>query len=98
MAFNPFHGFRKHQKTFFAIMVIVCMFVFILQFGAGDAFTRALSWFGAGRGKGTVVATLNGTKVYETDLSQLNRQRSFASQFATYTFFTDPTAPFNVRL
>ena len=41
MAFNPFHGFRKHQKTLFAIMVIVCMFVFILQSGAGDVFSRS---------------------------------------------------------
>src|SRR5579872_3378372 len=79
MAFNPFHGFRKHQKTLFAIMVIVCMFVFILQFGAGDVFSRALNWIGGGRGKGTVVTTLNGTKVYETDLGQLYRERQMAA-------------------
>jgi hypothetical protein len=81
MAFNPFRAFRKHQKTFFAIMVIVCMFVFILQFGAGDVFTRALSWFGAGRGKGTLVATLNGNKVYEGDLGPLYRERELANFF-----------------
>jgi hypothetical protein len=79
MAFNPFHGFRKHQKTIFAILVIICMFVFILQFGAGDVFTRALGWFGAGRSKGTVVATLNGTKVYEPDLRQLYQERDMAN-------------------
>ena len=35
MAFNPFHSFRKHQKVIFAVMTIICMFVFVLQFGRG---------------------------------------------------------------
>ena len=80
MAFNPFHGFRKHQKSVFAVLVIVCMFVFILQFTAGaDPVSRMMSWFGAKRGQGPVVITLNGTKVYETDLGKLSRERQMAS-------------------
>ena len=49
MAFNPFHRFRKHQKVFFAALTIVCMFVFVLQFGTGDAIQRMLAWFGSGQ-------------------------------------------------
>ena len=29
MAFNPFHGFRKHKKKAFAILTIMCMFSFV---------------------------------------------------------------------
>ncbi len=97
MAFNPFHGFRKHQKTFFAVMVIVCMFVFILQFGAGDVVTRLLNWFGGGRGKGPVVATLNGTKVYESDLGKLARDRQMATALVLYASQEMGQAPFNGR-
>src|SRR5262249_30414984 len=84
MAFNPFHGFRKHQRTIITGIVIVCMLVFILQFGAGDIFSRALNWFGASRGKGQHVTTLNGSKVYESDLGTLARQRQAANGFLSY--------------
>ena len=51
MAFNPFHWFRKRQKTFLAGLAIFCMFIFIGQFGSRfDAFDRLLSLFGGGRG------------------------------------------------
>ena len=81
MAFNPFSWFRKHQKALFAIVTIVIMFVFILQFGRGDAFERILGWTGAGRSRGPVVATLNGTKIREVDLDKVQRQRKMASDF-----------------
>jgi hypothetical protein len=81
MAFNPFHRFRKHQKAFFAVLTIVCMIVFIFQFGAGDVFQRALGWFGAGRGKGQLVAKINGTKIYESDLAELLHRRQMANGF-----------------
>jgi hypothetical protein len=81
MAFHPFTWFRKHQKVIFAILTIVCMFVFILQFGPGDPFTKAMSWFGMRGSKGQLVAKIHGDKVYESDLSDLQRRRQLANQF-----------------
>src|SRR6266581_441946 len=74
MAFNPFHTFRKHQKVIFAVMAIVCMFVFVLQFGRGDLFERAAGWFGGGKQKDPVVATVYGKKVYAKDLDEEKRR------------------------
>jgi hypothetical protein len=81
MAFNPFHRFRKHQKVFFAILTIVCMFVFVLQFGSGDPIQRLLSWIGAGRGRGAVVAKLYGKKIHEADLEEVLARRRLANNF-----------------
>lgn len=91
MAFNPFHRFRKHQKVFFAALTIVCMFVFVLQFGAGDAIQRMLAWFGSDRGRGALVTELKtkvhyagkdfGKKVYETDLEEVRARRNLADRF-----------------
>jgi hypothetical protein len=82
MAFNPFHRFRKHQKVFFAALTIVCMFVFVLQFGAGaDPISRMLAWFGAGRNRGALVTTLYGKKVYENDLEEVLARRRLANNF-----------------
>ena len=79
MAFNPFHRFRKHQKVIFAVMAIVCMFVFVLQFGKGDFFDRAASLFGGGKTQGPLVATVYGTKVYEKELVDQSRRQQAAS-------------------
>ena len=85
MAFNPFHGMRKHQNTVFTVLAIVCMLVFIFTgFGAGDLLSRGLGWFGGGRGKGQVVTTLNGTKVYESDLNKLTRLRELAGNLVYF--------------
>jgi hypothetical protein len=81
MAFNPFHRFRKHQKVYFAILTIVCMLVFVLQFGAGDPFQRLLGWIGMGRNRGEKVTALYGKSVYQRDLDELKRQRVLASDF-----------------
>ncbi|MFO0876320.1 MAG: hypothetical protein U0840_03020 [Gemmataceae bacterium] len=81
MAFNPFTWFRKHQKVLFAGLTILCMVVFIGQFGAGDVFSRTLGWFGANRASGPVVTTLHGTKVREGELDRLVQQRRFANDF-----------------
>jgi hypothetical protein len=81
MAFNPFHSFRKHQKVIFAVLTIICMFVFVLQFGRGDIFERFGGIFGAGKAQGKYVATLHGTKVYEGDLEKLQAQRQMVNSF-----------------
>lgn len=81
MAFNPFTWFRKHQKVLFAGLTILCMVVFIGQFGSGDVFSRALLWFGGSRAAGETVTTLYGTKVREGELTRLARQRKLANDF-----------------
>jgi len=81
MAFNPLKSLRKHNKTFFAVMLIVCMFVFILQFGAGDIFSRGMGWFGSFRERGSLLTSLHGTSIYQADVGSLERQRTMASDF-----------------
>lgn len=86
MAFNPFHRFRKHQKAIFAVMAIICMFVFILQFasGRGDPLNQLMERFGLGRTRGDVVTTLYGKKVHEGDLQTLGLKRQAASDFLQF--------------
>ncbi len=81
MAFNPFHWFRKHQKVVFAGLIIMCMFVFIASFGAGDVVQRGLAYFGAARGQGEMVVKVEGSKVYDGDLEKVARRRKAASDF-----------------
>jgi hypothetical protein len=81
MAFNPFNWFRKHQKVFFAGLTILCMIVFIGQFGAGDVFTRALAMFGGSRSGGPVVISLYGKKVREGDIQRMTLHRKMANDF-----------------
>ena len=83
MAFNPFNWFRKHQKVFFAGLTILCMLVFIGQFGAGDVVQRGLAWVGAGRG-GATVAKVYGERVNERDFELLGRRRQAANAFVEH--------------
>jgi hypothetical protein len=78
MAFNPFSAFRKHQKVIFAVLTIICMIVFILQFGRGDIFERLLG--GHGQGKGEKVATLYGRDITSGDLDQMKQSRLMANE------------------
>jgi hypothetical protein len=82
MAFNPFHGFRKHSKVIFAILTIICMLTFVLagNFRGGDALDWIVSLFGGGR-KGDYVATLYGSKVYDAELSRQGYDRNLANFF-----------------
>jgi hypothetical protein len=85
MAFNPFHGFRKHKKTIFAILTIICMFTFVLSggFGRGDAFEWFLAKIGASSKQGQVVCKLYGDKVYEGQLGERRRLREIANRYIT---------------
>src|SRR5262249_24215717 len=62
---------------------IMCMFIFILQFGKGDALDRLASWFGGGRYRATTVATINGKKVTDADLDTVRRHRELAETIVT---------------
>jgi hypothetical protein len=85
MAFNPFTTFRKHQKVFFAVLTIVCMFTFILSFGRGDLFEHILRIIGMKRAKGEEVTQLYGKSIREGDLQQLYQQRLLAAGLMTST-------------
>jgi hypothetical protein len=86
MALHPFQTFRRNQKTLLAALTIMCMFIFILQFGKGDALDRLASWFGAGRFRGTDVATVNGSKVTDAELAKLHAQRELANTIVNVMF------------
>jgi hypothetical protein len=89
MAFNPFHWFRKHQKSFLAALAIFCMFIFVAQFGRGyDAFDCLLSLFGGGSRKDTTEVTrLYGTSVTVTELNELEYQRKMVQSFILQALF-----------
>jgi hypothetical protein len=86
MAFNPLHMFRKRQKMLLACVAIMCMFLFILQFGKGDIFER----LGIGKGSkdDTVLKQpegekfeMFGKKVTTTDLYKLRHERRLGTYF-----------------
>src|SRR5205807_7670506 len=80
MAFNPFHGFRKHSRVLFAILTIICMITFVLSFGRGDFFEWVAGLVGAGK-KGDVYTELYGKKVYEADLRDRQNDRRLSTEF-----------------
>src|SRR5581483_1628082 len=84
MAFNPFHGFRKHQKVIFAGLTILCMVTFILTgsslTGRGDFFDWVQTSLG-GKGRFPAVATLYGSKVDQRDIQELREQRIVANEY-----------------
>ena len=82
MAFNPFHAFRRHQKVWFAMLTIVCMFVFILTGfgGKADPVSNLLAYL-AGRHEGEKVVTLYGRDIYANDLTAARKTRQLANEF-----------------
>src|SRR5947208_13547791 len=90
MAFNPFHGFRKHSKVIFAILTIICMITFILSsgLGRGDFFDWLVGLVGASSRQGEVVTTLYGDKVHESQLGERERLRRIASDFVASAVLT----------
>ncbi len=88
MAFKPFDYFRKHQKTVFAIMAIVCMLVFIFSGFGGDPLKRLVDYVGSGKARGDVVATMYKEDVHTQDVQDLRDQRQLASDFLSFRFFS----------
>ena len=84
MAFNPFNVFRRNQKILFALLTVVVMFMFVLSsgFGGGADF---FDWFprmiGSKARSGDVLATIDGSKVYESDLQRIQTKRTLANQY-----------------
>ncbi|MFO0850514.1 MAG: hypothetical protein U0871_18445 [Gemmataceae bacterium] len=81
MAFNPFDVFRRNQKILFAILTIIVMFMFVLQFGQGDFFSWFPRWLGSKRQGGDVMAVVDGAKVYESQLEGVKRHRVLANRY-----------------
>jgi hypothetical protein len=79
MAFNPFTNFRKYQKIWMAVILLLCMVTFVLCTGTrGDFMEAVLSWT---RPKGTLTARIDGRKVYSSELYDLKQQRNIANEF-----------------
>jgi hypothetical protein len=85
MAYNPFNFFRRNQKTIFAILTVFIMIMFTLSSGLGggaDFFDWLPQWLGRQAGKkGDHLCTIDGRKVYDGQLRELNRQRVMANRF-----------------
>jgi hypothetical protein len=82
MAYNPFDFFRRNQKTAFAALTIFVMFTFVLSFGQGDFFQWIPGWLGSFKNRGKeVLAVVDGRKVYDADLAQIEDNRTLANQF-----------------
>src|SRR5207249_878977 len=85
MAFNPFRGFRKHQKVIMASMILVAMLTFVLCggiYGQGDF----SGWFKStfmGRSRATDVAKLYGKAIEFAEIERLRQQRKLANDYMT---------------
>lgn len=84
MAFNPFSVFRKNQKVLFALLTVVVMFMFVLSSGLGggaDFFDWLPRVIGSRARSGDVLANIDGSKVYESDLQRIQTKRTLANQY-----------------
>ena len=83
MAYNPFNIFRRNQKIIFAVLTIFIMFMFTLSSGVmgGDFFDWFPRWLAGKSKKGEVMCTIDGSKVYESELTQLRFDRVMANRF-----------------
>ena len=96
MAFNPFHGFRKHAKIYFAILTIVCMVTFVLCSGIGGretCFELLLRRLGCGKAPQGETLIVGGQRIIPDDLIKLRLQREMASQ----TFFAGMQSGLDLR-
>jgi hypothetical protein len=79
MAFNPFRAFRKHQKVLFAVLTILCMFVFVLS-GVGGFFQEFAGRFAFGD-PFPEMASAYGKPISDRELRLLQQQRGYANLF-----------------
>src|SRR6266404_1750406 len=79
MTYSPFRSFRKHQKTYFAALTILCMFVFVLTGISGNM--QELMQFVGGPSKGQIAATIDGKKITLPQINEVRVMRETASLF-----------------
>ena len=78
MAFNPFTNFRKNQKFWMPVILLLCMVTFVLCTGTrGDLIDLLLK----GRQEGTPFAKVGGHNVYRKDFDDLKDQRNMVNEF-----------------
>src|SRR5262249_52976589 len=70
----------KHQKTYFAALTILCMFVFVLT-GISGNMDELKQFFGGGS-RGQVAATIDGKKVTLPEINEVRIMREMANEFA----------------
>src|SRR5215211_5325920 len=84
MAYNPFNIFRRNQKAIFAVVTVFIMFTIVLSSGLGggaDFFDWLPRWLGQKSQKGEVLCTIDGSKVYSSELEKLRFNRVMANRF-----------------
>lgn len=84
MAYNPFNVFRRNQKAIFAVLTVFIMFMFTLSSGLGggaDFFDWLPNWIRGKTQKGDVLCTVDGSKVYASEVDRVRRSRMYANQF-----------------
>jgi hypothetical protein len=83
MAFNPFRGFRKHQKVLFAALTILCMLTFVMCSGysAGENLISNLGILVGLKHRTDIVATMYGKDVSSKDIQDLRLQRRLADTY-----------------
>lgn len=80
MAFNPFSGFRKHQKIYMAGLILLSMIVFVLCSGIGTGGLEDIILRATHR-RGNFVATVYGRAIYQDDLRDLREKRNLANDY-----------------
>ncbi|CAN5477175.1 hypothetical protein BH10PLA2_BH10PLA2_19520 [soil metagenome] len=89
MALHPFQSFRKHQRSLFAVLTIVCMLSFVMSSGiagVGDGF----SWLQqvlTGSSKYPQVGTLYKKNIDTIELRNLGNQRAVANRYMVQAVF-----------
>src|SRR5947209_5521828 len=84
MAFNPFHGFRRHSKTVFAGLVLIAMFSFVLSASGSLTSSDPLAIFGNWLGRGSrnpAMVTIHGREFDARQIQQVQQNRRLANYF-----------------
>src|ERR1700677_1060615 len=84
MAFSPIHFFRKYQKLGMAAVLLMCMISFVVCSGdRGGPQDWFMSLFV--KKHGPVVAKIDGTSYYSSDMSDLKQKRQIANDYMKKT-------------
>lgn len=82
MALNPFKGFRKYQKIWMSLVLLLCMVTFVLCTGVGGDLSDLIIKM-VGRDQSPVMVEIDGTSINRKELSDLKTKRELANTFIT---------------
>src|SRR5262245_8687165 len=100
MAYNPFNIFRRNQKIIFAVLTVFIMLMFTLSSGlaGADFFDWFPRWLGSKSKRGDVVCTIDGKKIYQSELEDSNNPtRGLRFQRVMATPFMNQAADYTRR-